>query len=137
MNQAAAAANNASTGVSIGSYATLTTMHLALVALLAVAVLVAVVHGIRLKHRRVAAEQAVVEHAAEAAGARVFQAGTRMGKSGLVVAGGRVLAVTATGSDTAAAQARAYAALDRLSVEGGFHRRDIGWRDVARGAGAI
>ena len=40
---------------------------------------------------------------AEAAGATVFQAGTRMGPTGVETAGGRVLGVTASGNDLAAA----------------------------------
>jgi phosphoribosylamine--glycine ligase len=43
-----------------------------------------------------------------------------------------VLCVTATGEDVAQAQARAYAAVDRIDWPGGFCRRDIGWRAVAR-----
>jgi phosphoribosylamine--glycine ligase len=70
--------------------------------------------------------------AAEATGALVFQAGTRASADGPVAAGGRVLAVTATGSDIAAAQANAYRAVDRIDFAGGFHRRDIGWREIAR-----
>ena len=70
---------------------------------------------------------------AEAGGARVFQAGTRLDGDRLVGAGGRVLAVTAAGADVAAAQAAAYRALAQLAVDGGFWRRDIGWREVARG----
>ena len=50
----------------------------------------------------------------------------------LVADGGRVLAVTALGRDVAEAQARAYAAVDRIDWPGGFCRRDIGWRAVAR-----
>jgi len=71
--------------------------------------------------------------AAEAAGARVFQAGTAWDGGRLVAAGGRVLAVTATAPDIAGAQAAAYAAVDRLDFPTGFCRRDIGWREVARG----
>ncbi|MDB5712109.1 MAG: phosphoribosylamine--glycine ligase, partial [Sphingomonas bacterium] len=51
----------------------------------------------------------------------------------LIAAGGRVLAVTATAPDVATAQAAAYAAVDRLDFPTGFCRRDIGWREVARG----
>ncbi len=69
--------------------------------------------------------------AAEATGARVFQAGTRMSDDGLVAAGGRVLAVTATGADVGEAQARAYAGVDEIDFPDGFCRRDIGWRAVA------
>ncbi len=70
---------------------------------------------------------------AEAGGAKVFQAGTRLDGATLVTAGGRVLAVTATGASVAAAQTAAYAAVDTLAVEGGFWRRDIGWRELSRG----
>ena len=71
--------------------------------------------------------------AAEATGARVFQAGTARGADGgLVAAGGRVLNVTARGASVAEAQARAYAGVDRIAFGDGFCRRDIGWREVAR-----
>ena len=69
---------------------------------------------------------------AEATGVRVFQAGTRMTGEGLVAAGGRVLAVTATGADVAAAQAAAYAGVDAIDFADGFYRRDIGWRAIGR-----
>jgi phosphoribosylamine---glycine ligase len=73
--------------------------------------------------------------AAEAEGAKVFHAGTARGEAGaLVASGGRVLNVTASGSDVGTAQARAYAALDRIDFPTGFCRRDIGWREVAREA---
>ncbi|SFP78752.1 phosphoribosylamine--glycine ligase [Sphingomonas rubra] len=72
--------------------------------------------------------------AAEATGAVVFQAGTRRDGDALVAAGGRVLAVTARGASVAAAQAAAYAGVDALDYADGFHRRDIGWREVAREA---
>jgi phosphoribosylamine--glycine ligase len=70
--------------------------------------------------------------AAEATGAIVFQAGTRDGDDGLVAAGGRVLAVTATGADIATAQANAYRGVDAIDFPEGFCRRDIGWREAAR-----
>jgi phosphoribosylamine--glycine ligase len=69
---------------------------------------------------------------AEAAGAKVFQAGTALNDGQLVASGGRVLAVTATAVDVATAQAIAYAAVDRLDFPSGFCRRDIGWREVSR-----
>ena len=69
---------------------------------------------------------------AEASGARVFQARTRRDGDRLVAAGGRVLAVTATAPDIAAAQVAAYRAVDALDFPTGFCRRDIGWREVAR-----
>jgi phosphoribosylamine--glycine ligase len=69
---------------------------------------------------------------AEAAGAMVFQAGTALQDGQLVAAGGRVLAVTATGDSVSAAQAAAYAAVDTIDFPTGFCRRDIGWRAVER-----
>ncbi|MEN2749038.1 phosphoribosylamine--glycine ligase [Sphingomonas sp. T9W2] len=69
--------------------------------------------------------------AAEAAGTTVFHAGTRMGDAGVVIAGGRVLAVTARGATVTTAQAAAYRGVDALDFPG-FCRRDIGWREVAR-----
>jgi phosphoribosylamine--glycine ligase len=73
--------------------------------------------------------------AAEATGALVFQAGTRVDGDALVASGGRVLAVTALGPTVAAAQAAAYHAADLIDFQDGFHRRDIGWREVARERG--
>ncbi len=71
--------------------------------------------------------------AAEAEGALVFHAGTRRRDNGaLIASGGRVLNVTATGATIGAAQARAYAAVDRIDFADGFCRRDIGWREIAR-----
>ncbi len=65
----------------------------------------------------------------------VFHAGTSRRDGRLVATGGRVLGVTARGRDAREAQARAYAAVDRIDWPGGFCRRDIGWRAVER-AGA-
>jgi phosphoribosylamine---glycine ligase len=59
----------------------------------------------------------------------VFQAGVARDAQGrLVASGGRVLNVCALGATLAEARERAYAAVDRISLPGGFHRRDIGWR---------
>jgi phosphoribosylamine---glycine ligase len=62
------------------------------------------------------------------AGVEVFHAGTAMQGAQLVSNGGRVLNVTATGDSVKAAQALAYAAVDKIDFAGGFCRRDIGWR---------
>jgi phosphoribosylamine--glycine ligase len=70
---------------------------------------------------------------AEAEGAKVFHAGTALGGDRLVASGGRVLAVTARGATVAEARDRAYAAVERLDFPAGFCRRDIGWREIARG----
>ncbi|MDY0957704.1 phosphoribosylamine--glycine ligase [Sphingomonas sp. CFBP8993] len=73
--------------------------------------------------------------AAEATGAVVFQAGTKMDGEQLVASGGRVLAVTASAPTVGKAQAAAYRAVDTIRFPDGFCRRDIGWREVAREAG--
>ena len=71
--------------------------------------------------------------AAQADGAVVFQAGTAFKDGQLVSAGGRVLAVTATGTDVPAAQRAAYAAVDKVDFPTGFFRRDIGAKAVIDG----
>ncbi len=77
-----------------------------------------------------------LEDAAEGEGVVIFHAGTARDAAGrLVAAGGRVLCVTATGESVGEAQARAYAAIDRIDWPQGFCRRDIGWRAVARERG--
>jgi len=65
-------------------------------------------------------------------GVTVFHAGTAAGEDGLVAKGGRVLAVTAAGDTLAQAKARAYRAIDQIDFADGFHRRDIGWRELER-----
>lgn len=72
--------------------------------------------------------------AAEAKGATVFQAGTRLADGQIVASGGRVLAVTATGPTIADAQADAYRAVAAIAFPGGFYRNDIGWREIASDA---
>jgi phosphoribosylamine--glycine ligase len=73
-----------------------------------------------------------VEAAEQVEGVTVFHAGTAIGEQGLVAKGGRVLAVTAVGDTFASAWARAYRAVDQIDFADGFHRRDIGWRELAR-----
>ena len=64
---------------------------------------------------------------------KVFHAGTAQNADGAVVtAGGRVLCVTALGSTTHEAQQHAYAAATHIHFEGGFYRRDIGWRALSK-----
>lgn len=67
----------------------------------------------------------------------VFHAGTKLGAGDtLIAAGGRVLAVTAVGDTLhqAAERSRAYA--QAVELDGKQFRRDIGWREMTRGAGA-
>ncbi|MHC4231451.1 MAG: phosphoribosylamine--glycine ligase [Planctomycetota bacterium] len=55
----------------------------------------------------------------------VFHAGTAKQDGTIVTSGGRVLGVTALGDTIAAAQARAYEAVDAIRFEGAYCRRDI------------
>jgi phosphoribosylamine--glycine ligase len=73
-----------------------------------------------------------IEAAEQVEGVTVFHAGTALGDQGLVASGGRVLAVTAVADSFANARARAYRAVDQIDFADGFHRRDIGWRELAR-----
>ena len=56
----------------------------------------------------------------------VFHAGTRREADALVTSGGRVLCITATGADLAAARSSAYDAAAAVSWPGLHYRRDIG-----------
>jgi phosphoribosylamine---glycine ligase len=60
---------------------------------------------------------------------QIFHAGTSRKIGGdLLTAGGRVLAVTALGTDVQAARERAYAALQQIEFQGMHYRKDIGLR---------
>jgi phosphoribosylamine---glycine ligase len=65
-------------------------------------------------------------------GTQVFQAGTKQGSKGLETAGGRVLGVTASGTDLAAAAANAYAAIEQIHFDGMHYRRDIAQKGLRR-----
>jgi len=73
-----------------------------------------------------------IEAAEQIEGVTVFHAGTAVGDQGLMAKSGRVLAVTAVAETFANARARAYRAVDQIDFADGFHRRDIGWRELAR-----
>jgi len=73
-----------------------------------------------------------IEAAEQVEGVTVFHAGTAHSEGGLVARGGRVLAVTAVAETFANARARAYRAVDQIDFADGFHRRDIGWRELER-----
>ena len=62
---------------------------------------------------------------AEASGALVFHAGTALRDGRLATNGGRILNVTALGSDLAEARERAYAAVEKISFTGMRYRTDI------------
>jgi phosphoribosylamine---glycine ligase len=73
-----------------------------------------------------------LDAAAKLVGVEVFHAGTTKQGDRIVATGGRVLNVTALGETVAEAQRQAYRAVDTIQWPGGFCRRDIGWRAVAR-----
>lgn len=62
----------------------------------------------------------------------VFHAGTKMIDGKIVTSGGRVLNVTALGSDIRDAIDRCYNAINLLEFEGMHFRRDIGYRALER-----
>ena len=67
----------------------------------------------------------------------VFHSGTkRLDDGTLVTAGGRVFAVTAIASDIRTAAERSREAATHIAFSGKHFRRDIGWRELARDAGA-
>jgi phosphoribosylamine--glycine ligase len=63
---------------------------------------------------------------------RVFHAGTTLLEDQVVTAGGRVLCVCAIGDSVLDAASDAYAGCDKISWNGAFVRRDIGYRAIAR-----
>jgi phosphoribosylamine--glycine ligase len=67
-----------------------------------------------------------LDNAGQVPGVSVAHAGTARQGDALVTSGGRVLCVTATGSDVDAVAAAAYRAVDRIHFEGMQYRRDIG-----------
>jgi phosphoribosylamine--glycine ligase len=69
---------------------------------------------------------------AEATGATVFHAGTRLDAAGLVTSGGRVLGVTAKGVTLASAIDNAYRGVHKIAFDGMHYRTDIGRKGLAR-----
>jgi phosphoribosylamine--glycine ligase len=67
-----------------------------------------------------------IENAHGDAGVVVFQAGTRKIDGALLTNGGRVLNVTATGTNLKEALDRAYEGVKKISFEGAQFRKDIG-----------
>jgi phosphoribosylamine--glycine ligase len=66
-----------------------------------------------------------LDNAAKLPGVKVFHAGTAKSGNEIVTNGGRVLGVTALGKDLKAAQAAAYAAVEKIHFDGAHFRRDI------------
>jgi phosphoribosylamine--glycine ligase len=70
--------------------------------------------------------------AAEAIGATVFQAGTKLRDGELQTAGGRVLGVTASGHDLQSAIHHAYEGVAKIQFDGMHFRKDIGRKGLKR-----
>jgi phosphoribosylamine---glycine ligase len=66
-----------------------------------------------------------LDDAAKLPDVKVFQAGTALKDRQIITNGGRVLGVTALGKDLKAAQAAAYAAVEKIHFDGAHFRRDI------------
>jgi len=73
-----------------------------------------------------------IEAADKMEGVKVFHAGTAFKDEHIVTAGGRVLGVTATGEDIAAAKAKAYQAIGKIHYNGMHYRKDIADRAIKR-----
>jgi phosphoribosylamine--glycine ligase len=71
-----------------------------------------------------------IEDAESVPGVVVLHGSTREVDGAIFADGGRVLTITAHGSDVVDARQRAYAAIDRIKWSEGFFRRDIGWRAI-------
>lgn len=69
-----------------------------------------------------------LDEAAAAPGVNIFHCGTKLSNGTVCSAGGRVLSVTALGSDLREAVQRAYQAVDKINFKNSFHRRDIAYR---------
>ncbi len=63
---------------------------------------------------------------------KVFHAGSSLKEGKIINTGGRVLCATALGNSVAEAQANAYKLAEKISWEGSFYRKDIGYRAIAR-----
>jgi phosphoribosylamine--glycine ligase len=72
-----------------------------------------------------------LEEAEEVPGVHIAHAATQVAEGRLVSSGGRVLSVVATGTSFAEARARAYEAIDLITLEGSQHRTDIAAKVVA------
>ena len=64
--------------------------------------------------------------------ATVFQAGTKLDKSGLVTSGGRVLGVTGSGATLDLAMSKAYSEVRKIHFDGMHYRKDIGQKGLKR-----
>lgn len=73
-----------------------------------------------------------LDRVAQMDGVTAFHAGTALRDGRLVTDGGRVVAITALGSDIRAAAERAYQAVQAVAFDGMHYRTDIGHRAIER-----
>ncbi|MFP4084090.1 MAG: phosphoribosylamine--glycine ligase [Desulfonatronovibrio sp.] len=73
-----------------------------------------------------------IEDAEQDPGVKVFQAGTKQKNRRIVTNGGRVLGVTALGSDLEQAVTKCYQAAEKVDFEDKYLRRDIGRKGLIR-----
>ena len=64
---------------------------------------------------------------------KLFHAGTKILNDSIVTSGGRVFCATALGSDLKDAQEKAYELVKKVSFNGAFHRKDIGYKGIYMG----
>ncbi|MDZ7375029.1 MAG: phosphoribosylamine--glycine ligase [candidate division KSB1 bacterium] len=58
----------------------------------------------------------------------IFHAGTKLANGKILTNGGRVLGITALGNDVAEAIKRAYKAVGKITFDGAYYRKDIGYK---------
>ena len=73
-----------------------------------------------------------IDEANKLSGVHVFHAGTAFKNNSIVTAGGRILGVTATGSDITKAKQKAYEAVEKIQFKGMHYRKDIADRAINR-----
>jgi phosphoribosylamine--glycine ligase len=73
-----------------------------------------------------------LDEAEDVPGVTVFQAGTKLEGGKIVSSGGRILGVTALGTDLADAGDKAYRAVEKINFENSYYRRDIGEKGLKR-----
>ena len=74
-----------------------------------------------------------LDEAAAMGDVEVFHAGTAQRDGRVVTSGGRVLGVTGLGDDIRDAVERTYRAVDKITYEGAYYRRDIGKKALGEG----
>jgi phosphoribosylamine--glycine ligase len=61
---------------------------------------------------------------------KLFHAGTKLVDHNVMTSGGRVFCATALGTNLKEAQSKAYNLVNKVSFEGAFYRKDIGFKGI-------